>query len=170
MEDRIVSLLERGERDAAFEAILDLLEKKVYRLVFSILRSPAHAEDVTQDVFLKVWQALPAWDGRASPSTWIYTIARNTALSYVRAASWKRTEPLTGVPEETKSSRPDDAVDVRRMLAQLPESQREVVELFYLQERSIQDVASMLDLPEGTVKSILHRSRKAMAAMMGAGS
>ncbi len=52
------------------------------------------AEEVTQDVFLKLWRALPAYDGRASPSTWLYTIARNTCLSAVRAESYRRTTPL----------------------------------------------------------------------------
>ena len=57
-------------------------------------------------------------------------------------------------------------IEIERLLKDLPDEQREVIVLFYLQERSIEEVAAMLDLPEGTVKSLLHRARKAMAAKL----
>ena len=57
-------------------------------------------------------------------------------------------------------------IEIERLLTTLPDEQREVIVLFYLQERSIEEVAAMLDLPEGTVKSYLHRARKAMATKL----
>jgi RNA polymerase sigma-70 factor, ECF subfamily len=165
MEHEVTQLLSRGRHDAAFERLTPLFQTKVYRLVVSMIRNEARAEEVTQDIFVKVWQALPAYDGRASLSTWIYTIARNTALTHLRSEKYREAKPLEQAREA--STTPSRAgLEVERLLARLPGEQREVVELFYLQDLSIEDVAAMLEMPEGTIKSQLHRARKAMAAMM----
>jgi RNA polymerase sigma-70 factor, ECF subfamily len=167
MDEDIRHLLSQRHNDRAFEALLQRYQTKVFRLVFSIIGSRAQAEEVTQDVFLKIWQALNSYDGRAALSTWIYTIARNTSISYLRSQTYRRTLPLDESPEPITESEPvTSRIETERLLAQLPEGQREVVVLFYLQERSIEDVAAMLDFPEGTVKNYLYRARKAMAAMM----
>ena len=99
------------------------------------------------------------------PSTWLYTIARNTCLSAVRAESYRRTTPLDETSEPRVWSTAPEAIAVQECLAMLPDIQREVITLFYLQERSVKDVAAMLELPEGTVKSHLHRARRALAAL-----
>jgi len=167
MEHEVTQLLKQGRHDAAFEKLTPLFQTKVFRLVVSMIRNQARAEEVTQDVLVKVWQALPSYDGRASLSTWIYTIARNTALTHLRSEKYRDARPLAAMVEP--SVLPSKAeLEVDRLMARLPDEQREVVELFYLQGCSIEDVAAMLDMPEGTVKSQLHRARKAMAAMMEA--
>jgi RNA polymerase sigma-70 factor (ECF subfamily) len=85
----------------------------------------------------------------------------------LRAESYRKAIPLEEAPEPFAEGEPVlTRIETERLLANLPEEQREIVVLFYLQERSIDDVAAMLDLPEGTVKSHLHRARKTMAAMM----
>lgn len=164
--DDIRRLLERRKYRPAFQLLLDGYEKKVFRMAVAILRDRGRAEEVTQDIFLKVWQALPGWDGRAAPSTWLYTIARNTCLSALRSESFRRTEPL----DELQTARAEPGValgiDLRRALACLPEIQRQAIELFYYQERSAAEVAAILDLPEGTVKSHLHRARRALGERM----
>jgi RNA polymerase sigma-70 factor (ECF subfamily) len=155
------------EDDVAFERAVTLYRTKVFRLVFSIIRNDARAEEVTQDVFLKVWLALPTYDGRASLSTWIYTIARNTALSHRRAESYRTCSAIDHAAEPRAAvASPLERMEVEQLVGRLPDEQREVIELFYLQERSIEDVGAMLDMPEGTVKSHLHRARRALAAMM----
>src|SRR5690242_18119635 len=83
MDEDVQQLLERRSYSQALERLLDLYETKVFRTALSILRNPARAEEATQDVFLKLWQVLPRYDGRAALGTWIYTIARNTCLSIV---------------------------------------------------------------------------------------
>lgn len=128
-----------------------------------MLRNPAIAEEVTQDIFLKLWQALPAYDGRASPSTWLYAIARNTCLTALRSASYRRTAPLDALREPAAPEIPPVRMDMERVLARLPEAQREAITLFYWHEKSIEDVGRMLDLPAGTVKSHLHRARRTLA-------
>ncbi len=83
-------LLARRYREA-LEELLDAHEQQVFRMALVMLRNRGRAEEVTQDVFLKLWKALPSYDGRALPSTWLYSIARNTCLSALRAESYRRT-------------------------------------------------------------------------------
>ena len=165
MEDEVQRLLRAGRYDQAFEQLLERHEAQIFRMAVLMLRDHGRAEEVTQDVFLQLWRALPRYDGRAAPSTWLYTIARNACLSAVRAASHRRTSPLDDVSEPAAPMPPYDP-DVRGLVSRLPEMQRDVVTLFYLQDRSLKDVALALDMPEGTVKSHLHRARQALASML----
>jgi RNA polymerase sigma-70 factor (ECF subfamily) len=122
---------------------------------------------VTQDIFLKLWQVLPDYDGRASLSTWLYTITRNTALSALRAESYRKTQPIEGCdPPGANWEAGLRHLEINQLVQRLPEAQQQVITLFYLQDRSVEDVAQMLDLPEGTVKSHLHRARRALADMV----
>ena len=167
MDDDVQRLLAARRYDEALERLLDMHERKVFRMAAMMLGGDAgRAEEVTQDVFLKLWRALPSYDGRASPSTWLYAIARNTCLSAVRSESYRRTTPIDDASEPGAWSTTPDAIAVRQCLSALPDIQREVVTLFYLQDQSVKDVARLLDLPEGTVKSHLHRARRALAALV----
>lgn len=165
-DEDVQELLRKHRWAAAFELLLDRYEEKVFRLVYSILREEAKAEEVTQDIFLKMWQVLSDYDGRASLSTWLYTISRNTALSSLRAESYRKTSPIGEYDPPTADwSAGLQQVEIWQLVERLPEVQREVITLFYLQDRSVQDLAKMLDLAEGTVKSHLHRARLALAAL-----
>jgi RNA polymerase sigma-70 factor (ECF subfamily) len=166
MDEDVRQLLQDRRYPQALERLLDLYQKKVFRMAWVMLRDTGRAEEVTQDVFLKLWRALPAYDGRAAVRTWLYTIARNTCLSAVRDESYRRTDELDERSEPTAPSQVLANLALDECLARLPPAQREVVTLFYLQEKSVSDVAAMLQLPEGTVKSHLHRARRALAAMM----
>ena len=156
--------------------------QKVLHLAVSILRDQALAEDMSQTVFVKAWQALPRFDGRAALSTWLYTIARNTCLTAVQKE--RRMVALEDVPEIADDD--DDPVafgrspgatesagqaaaeyDVSRLLEKLPEPYRRVVVLFYLEDRSCEEVGELLSMPTGTVKALLHRGRKKLAALAG---
>jgi RNA polymerase sigma-70 factor (ECF subfamily) len=166
MDEDVRQLLQDRRYPQALERLLDLYQKKVFRMAWVMLRDTGRAEEVTQDVFLKLWRALPAYDGRAAVRTWLYTIARNTCLSAVRAESYRRTDELDERSEPAAPSQVLADLALDECLAKLPPAQREVVTLFYLQDKSVSDVAAMLQLPEGTVKSHLHRARRALAAMM----
>ena len=166
MTDDVQYLLRRRRYDEALERLLDRYEAKVFRMAVMMLRDAGRAEDVTQDVFVKLWRALPSYDGRAALSTWLYTIARNTCLSALRSESYRKTTSLDRVQEPTVGHiRPLDLA-LKQCLTRLPEIQREVLTMFYFQDRNIAEVAQMLDLPEGTVKSHLHRARRALGEMM----
>ena len=166
MPEDVDQLLRARRYDRALERLLEDYRHKVFRMAMAMLRDTARAEDVTQDIFFKLWRALPVYDGRAALSTWLYTIARNTCLSAIRADAYRRTSTLDESVEPSASSTTPLALSVEQCLSRLPEAQRQVVTLFYMQERSVSDVAAMLDLPEGTVKSHLHRARRALAVMM----
>lgn len=166
MDDDVLQLLQTRRYQEALELLLDRYEKKVFRMALAMMRDAGRAEDVTQDIFLKLWRALPTFDGRAAISTWLYTIARNTCLSAVRTESYRKTSPLDDSSQPTVPSTTLRDVALEQCLSRLPEMQRQVITLFYLQERSVVQVAKMLDLPEGTVKSHLHRARRALGEMM----
>lgn len=164
MDDDVQDLLRRRRYADAFEQLLNRYEAKVFRLALALLRDAARAEDATQETFLKLWRALPDYDARASPGTWLYTIARNTCLSAFRSDSYRKTLPLDAISEPAAPARPLLAdMEVERCLERLPEVQRTVITLFYLQERRVDEVARMLGIPEGTVKSHLHRARLALS-------
>ena len=166
MPETVEQLLQERHYDRALEQLIDEYQNKVFRMALAMLRDSARAEDVTQDVFIKLWRALPLYDGRAAVGTWLYTIARNTCLSAIRSDGYRRTTGLDEGLEPSASSTTQLTLSVEQCLSRLPDVQRQVVTLFYMQERSVADVAAMLDLPEGTVKSHLHRARRALAVMM----
>ena len=107
----------------------------------------------------------PRCDGRALPSTWLYSIARNTCLSALRAESYRRTIALDEVDDPANVD-PSADTFVRSLLTRLPEDQRRAITLFYWEDKSVKEVACILDAPEGTVKSLLHRARRALGEMM----
>jgi len=166
MTDEARQLIRQRRYHDALEQLLQHFERKIFRMAVLMLNDPGRAEEVTQDVFVKVWRALPDYDGRASLSTWLYTIARNTCLSALRAAAYRRTTPIGDVNEPAASSHVHRDLALAQCVAALPEIERMVITMFYWEDRSIRDVALALDLPEGTVKSHLHRARKTLGEMM----
>jgi RNA polymerase sigma factor (sigma-70 family) len=124
-------------------------------------------------VFVKLWQALPRYDGRAKLSTWVYAITRNAAVSALRsrrrslsmsdAAVLAEVEAISAAP----GAEPGDA-GLRRHVEALPGKQRQAVTLYYLDERPVDEVAEMMGMPVNTVKTHLHRARSTLAAMLGA--
>jgi len=166
MIDDVPQLLQKRRYSEALERMVDLYGKKVFRMAVMMLHDTGRAEEVTQDIFLKLWQALPAYDGRAAPSTWLYTIARNTCLTALRSESRRKAVSLGDTAEPAAPGASWLPMELAQYLDKLPETQREVITLFYLEEKSIEDVARLLDLPEGTVKSHMHRARRALGEMM----
>ena len=84
-DEAIIQLVQAGQGQEAFERLVPAYRRRVFGLAYSILRDRAAAEDLAQEVFVKLWQALPRYDGRARLSTWIYAITRNAAVSALRA-------------------------------------------------------------------------------------
>ena len=166
-----MELVRAGRRDEAIAAILGEFRRKVFGLAYSFLRDREAAQDVAQEVFIKVWRALPGFDGRASLSTWIYTIARNTSLSALRARRPQSSlsDPNVMAAVDATDAAPSgdttaDAALLQRLVDQLPTKQRQVVVLFYMEEQSHEEVAAMLAMPVGTVKTLLHRARARLSA------
>jgi RNA polymerase sigma-70 factor, ECF subfamily len=173
-DGRLMELVRAQRHDEAIALLLPAFRRKVFGLAYSFLRNREAAEDVTQDVFIKIWRALPGFDGRASLSTWIYTIARNASLSALRArrpqSSLSEPEVMDAVEAIDTAASADAMLEraaLLRLVDQLPTKQRQVIMLFYMEERSHEEVATMLAMPVGTVKTLLHRARARLSAAAG---
>jgi len=167
----VCRLLAAGQRDRAFERLLAAYRGRVYRLALSYVRTPADAEDLAQEAFVRLWRALPLYDGRASFSTWLYVIARNACLSELRRRGARPTASLDDDPADpaapmSAASPVDLRMECETLVEMLDEPQRRIVRLFYLEERSYEQVAATLDMPINTVRSHLHRARKRLAGLM----
>lgn len=177
----LIAALRAGQRDAVLQGLMERYRQKVMHLALSLVRDQALAEDLAQAAFVKIWQALPRFDGRAALSTWLYTIARNTCLTAL--ARERRMVPLDSIGDDLdeagfeavptgggSASQAAAEYDVAKLLDQLPEPYRRVVVLFYLEDRSCDEVGELLGMPAGTVKALLHRGRKRLAALAGEGA
>jgi RNA polymerase sigma-70 factor (ECF subfamily) len=148
VDEEIIALMRAGRPDEALARLVPAYRRRVFGLAYGILGDRAAAEDVAQEVFVKVWQAFDSFDGRAQLSTWIYAITRNASIS--------------------ADGEPEDAGDAQlwRLVETLPDKQRQAIVLFYQEDRSIEDIAGMLGMPVNTVKTHLHRGRARLAAAL----
>ena len=166
----IVALLQRGALEHALSLLLERYEAKVYRLCYALLRESSEAQDAAQESWIRIWRALPDFDApTGSLSTWIYAITRNRCLSALQRRRATASLSEAAVSEEVEAvSAAEPALEdrcelLRRLIGRLPERERRVLALFYYQERSVREVAEMLAIPEGTVKTLLYRARAALA-------
>lgn len=171
MEQEIRARLDAGEYPEAFDLMMLHFQDKVFRLAYSMLGNQALAEETAQDVFVRIWKALGSYRGHSSLSTWIYAIARNTCLTAIGVLAAKRTVSMEapGVQRAAEVGFPtaparDIDIDLMSLISELPENYRRVLTLFYMEEKSYEDVSRLLGLPMGTVKTYLHRARKQLAA------
>jgi RNA polymerase sigma-70 factor (ECF subfamily) len=171
-DEAIIQCVQAGRGQEAFERLVPAYRRRVFGLAYSILRDRAAAEDLAQEVFVKLWQALPRYDGRAQLSTWIYAITRNAAVSALRARRRSVSLSDAAVMAEVEALAAEPAAEpgdpeLRRRIESLPEKQRQAVTLYYLDERTVEEVAEMMGLPANTVKTHLHRARASLAAALG---
>ena len=172
-----VERAKRGDRQA-FGRLVDEYKDKIYSYVSRMLGDPYEAEDVTQEAFVRAYRSLPRFRGASSFHTWLYRIASNLAIDVVRrrkrndVSAFSLDEPLesddgeyereiaddTGGPAYATGTR-ETQVAVRRAIMYLPEKLRDVMILYELQGETYEDIAEILDVPLGTVKSRLFNAR-----------
>ena len=149
-----------------------MYQDHAYGLALRIVGSESDAEEAAQDAFVRIWRALPQFRGESKFSTWLYRVVVRCAYdasARVRARRG-REEPLeseTGAALEPAWDPPDPGARERErrvagLLERLTDVQRAAVTLYYFEDRSVDEVARALDLPEGTVKTHLHRARAAL--------
>jgi RNA polymerase sigma-70 factor, ECF subfamily len=160
---------------AAWETIVRQHWRKVFNVAYKFVGKHDLAEDLTQDIFLKIFKALASFDRRANFQTWIISIARNLCIDHYRSVRKERETiarevdagQLSPVSHElsplVQLEQSDLRVLLRRALDQLPETLRTAVVLRDLHELSYQEIADRLRLPEGTVKSRINRGRLELA-------
>jgi RNA polymerase sigma-70 factor (ECF subfamily) len=174
------ALIERclaGDQQA-WDQIVRQHWRKVFNLAYKFVGRHDEAEDLTQDIFLKIFKALHTFDRRANFQTWLISISRNLCIDHYRSVRKERETMARDVDASTlmPASRErspygeleqiDLRVRIRQALAELPPTLREAVVLRDLQEFSYQEIADKLHLPEGTVKSRINRGRLELARQM----
>lgn len=155
-----------ADRDLEFRRLLDVYHPKVYRLALSYLKNSTAAEDATQEVFLRAWKHWDRFRSDASLSTWIYSIARNFCLDQLKRP---RAVGMIDQPISPDIPRIFDS-EIEGALNRLPADLEQAVRLYYWEEKSYQEVADMMGLPIGTIKSHLYRAKERLAEMLDAPS
>ena len=160
-DEALVALVARGDEPALAE-LYDRLGRVAFGLAFRVLRDERHAEDAVQEAFLTVWRTAASFRAeRAKASTWILTLVHRRAVDLVRREERRRTEPLTDEPAlESAAESTEEAAwlrfereRVQSALRQLPDVQREAIELAYYGGFSQSELAERLGVPLGTIKS-----------------
>jgi RNA polymerase sigma-70 factor (ECF subfamily) len=181
-ERRLIDrLLERDEQ--AFSDIVRLYGDKVFSLIYRMLGNRQEAEDVAQDVFITVFKTVESFRGEAKFSTWLLRIAANHAKNRIKHLARRPTEgadpddvsQVRAVPDrpsppvQARIEGPDTLLEgmqterlIQEAIADLPEDQRLLVVLRDVEEMSYQEIEEITGLPEGTIKSRLHRARMAI--------
>ena len=170
-DDEIRALLVRKRFTEAFELAMSVYGGRMLGLAFSILGDRAEAEDAVQDVMVRIWRALPQFRADSAVSTWIYTITRNRCLTMLKQRRAHEPvsldEPGTRAVAESVVAASVLESDVWTLLGMLPLPYRQALTLFYAEEKSYEEIARILDMPIGTVKTHSHRGRKLLAGLYG---
>jgi RNA polymerase sigma-70 factor, ECF subfamily len=167
---RLIQASRRGDQDA-FAILLQKHQRRVFNVILRIVHDYDDASDVTQETFLAAWQGLPSFRSEARFSTWLYSIAYHCSLRQLERR--KHEEALQTVMQEQQlpedahlEKRPEEMVEqydmqarVREHLSQLPMKYRVVLILRHLQDRTYEEMAQILNLPIGTIKTHLFRAR-----------
>ena len=169
-EDQLIAR-SRGGDTHAFDVLVERYQDRVYDLAYRITGHHADAQDAAQESFVKAYRSLRTFRGDASFSTWLHRIAVNAALDAVR-----RRPPASPAPDERAGASLDPLADraervearerIHRAIAALPLEQRVVVTLRDVQGWSYEEIAAIVEIPIGTVRSRLARGREALRAAL----
>jgi RNA polymerase sigma factor (sigma-70 family) len=159
----------------AWDAIVTQYRRKVFNVAYKFVGRHEEAEDLTQDIFLKVFKSLGTFDRRANFQTWLISVSRNLCIDHYRSVRKEREtisrdvdaselHPVShDLPADTRLERADRVVMLRQALDKLAPTLRTAVMLRDIQELTYQEIADQLRLPEGTVKSRINRGRTELA-------
>jgi RNA polymerase sigma-70 factor, ECF subfamily len=171
-DETLIQSIANGDK-GAMRALFERHNVAVYRFVLRLTKSSPAAEDIVSEVFLEAWRRADAFEGRSRVSTWLLAIARNKAFTTFRR------DPTLPLEDELAAGIADPGDDaetilnhknrsslVGKCLAQLPPAQREVIDLVYYHEKSVKDVALIVGIPEGTVKTRMFHARRRTAELL----
>ncbi len=167
-----MSLLNQRVSETDFRRLVEEHGRQVYNIVLFMVQDSMLAEDITQEVFMRIYRYLDRFRGDAKLSTWIYRITRNCCLNHLKRE--KRQRELAQLPEdlpgenspEKELIQAEQQALVRQAVGRLPSEQRLAIALYYFHERSYTEVATLMELPLNTVKSHLRRAKQALAQML----
>ena len=167
-EKEVVSRILRGDI-RAFESLVKQYERLVFYVIHRVVKDEHAAEDICQEVFIKVHKSLERFNFQSKLSTWIARISYLTAINYSRKYNREKASEypddienyhFTADTPEHLLTKKDTANYVEQLILQLPERYRTVLTLFHLNEFSYLEIEEITGMPEGTVKNYLFRARK----------
>jgi RNA polymerase sigma-70 factor (ECF subfamily) len=173
-DDVLIARIAGGDR-LAMQVLYARHHVRVFRFVLRLVRNEATAEDLISDVFLDVWKQASRFEGRSAVSTWLLSIARFKALSALRRRpeellDEERAEAIEdeGDDPEVVAQKKDKSEALQRCLKELSPEHREVIDLVYYHEKSVEEVATIIGIPEATVKTRMFYARKKMGELLKA--
>lgn len=175
--DELVRAAAGGDEDA-FAQLAELHEKKVYNLALRMCGNPEDAWDAAQEAFLSAWRGLPSFRGEAGFSTWLYRLTSNAAIDQLRRTKRQRGESSLddeslGIDAVDRTPSPQERAEESELrgavtagLARLSDSHRQALVLREVQELSYEEIAAVLEVDLGTVKSRISRARSALRKIL----
>ena len=172
--DQLIERCLQGDQ-IAWEAIVRQYWRKVFNVAYKFVGKHDEAEDLAQDIFLKLFKSLDTFDRRANFQTWLISVSRNLCIDHYRSVRKEREtidrdiDPNELSPASHEISpmahleQRDRVVLLRHALSELPETLKTAVLMRDIQEMTYQEIADRLRLPEGTVKSLINRGRTELA-------
>ena len=171
-DENLIGRIGGGDR-LAMQVLYARHHVRVYRFMLRLVRNEATAEDLLSDVFLDVWRQAGKFEGRSAVSTWLLSIARFKALSVLRKRTEEALDEETAGAIEDHSDDPevslakkDKAAALRQCLGRLSTEHREVVDLVYYHEKSVEEVAGTVGIPEATVKTRMFYARRKLSELL----
>jgi RNA polymerase sigma-70 factor (ECF subfamily) len=168
-DEALIRAIARGN-SVAMRTLFDRHRGKVFRFLQRLMRSEASADELTSDVFLEIWRNAGRFEGRSVVATWILAIARFKALSRLRHERECELDDATAaqLPDDADGpelvlQRKDRGKILRNLLSRLSGDHREVIDLIYYHDKSIDEVAQIVNIPVNTVKTRMFYARKRLA-------
>ena len=173
-DDVLVGLIAQGDKEA-MQVLYRRHNVRVFRFLLRFVDGEATAEDLVSEVFLEAWRKAGQFAARSSVSTWLLAIARYKALSALRkrSAEGLSDDVIEFIEDpsddpETALAKTERAQILRDCLKQLSPAHREIIDLVYYHERSIDDVAEIIGVPQNTVKTRMFYARKRIGELLSA--
>src|SRR6266516_35823 len=173
-DEVLIGRIANGDR-LAMQVLYVRHHVRVFRFVVCLVRDETKAEDLISEVFLDVWRQAGRFEGRSAVSTWMLAIARFKALSALRRRPEEELDERTAEAIEDTSDDPQTALEkkdksaiIRKCLTGLSAEHREVIDLVYYHEMSVEEVAEIVGIPENTVKTRMFYARKRLAELLRA--
>ena len=177
MDELLLRQAQNGNPEA-FESLMGSLESLVWRVCWHYTGSREDASDCAQETMIRIWRGLPSFRSGCVFETWVYRVAANCCLDFLRRRKKEAGTPLEPLMEqgfdppdpspgtEAQVLRNEEYARLRQAVADLPEEQRDALVLTQLEGKSYADVSEMLGVTEGTVKSRVNRARTRLKSIL----
>jgi len=171
-DEYLLQQIAKGDRNA-IRVLFTRHQVKIYRFLVRLVKNEAVAEELVNETFIEIWRCAAKFEGRSAPTTWIFSIARYKALNVLRKRSDEELDEGTSAKIEDYSDSPEvtamkgnKAKILQQCLGKLSDEHREVIDLVYYHEKSINEISEIIGVPSGTVKTRVFHARKLLSKIM----